>query len=174
MHSSHSLKLCRPQPCKVDIHIERIEVLRLSDLPKCVQLEARSKPWLPTLKPSTLASLKVILSPGCTAAHMALFELNPFSSRTPLCVCVCLSVCTYTHVCTLGTYTRKNAKRKVRGSEEKHPICYNFAWAVPVSKYHDNIFWSKDQRTYGLTRGLTKGKYLKLEISGTIWDVRLQ
>lgn len=101
-----------------------------------------------------------------------------FSSRTPLCVGVCVSVCVCAWACTCihPTHsTRKNSKRKVRGSEEKHPICSNFVWAVPVSKYCGNIFWSKDQRTYGLTHGLTKGKkYWKLGLSGTVWDIRLQ
>ena len=81
-----------------------------------------------------------------------------------MCVCVCVCVC----VCTPPTHiTSKDSKRKVRGSEGKHPICYNFAWAVPVSKDRDNIFWSKDQRTYGLTQGLTKGKIFEI---GTLWD----
>lgn len=106
--------------------------------------------------------------------------MESFSSRTPLCVCACVCVgacvCVCACTCTHPTHsTRKNSKRKLRVSEEKHPICSNFVWAVPVSKYCGNIFWSKDQRTYGLTHGLTKGKkYWKLGPSGKVWDVWLQ
>lgn len=64
-----------------------------------------------------------------------------------------------TTVCVLqANRTRVSAEREAGASEEKVAMCYNFVWVVPIPKYHDNIFWSKDQRTYGLTHGLTKGK----------------
>lgn len=132
---------------------------RLSDLPKCT-VRCGFKLGCLILQPSTPAGWSC--SRLQNSSTCGIIWMNSPSSRTLPCVHVCAYI------------TRKNAERKVRGSEENHPICYSFAQAVPVSKYRDNIFWSKDQRTYGLIHGLTKGKYLKLGISGTIWDVWLQ
>ena len=120
-----------------------------------------SNPGSPALNPSPSWLVGYPESRLRRSSTCSIIWMASFSSRTPLCVSVCVlvCVCAWACTCTHPTHsTRKNSKRKVRGSEEKHPICSNFVWAVPVSKYCGNIFWSKDQRTYGLTHGLTKGK----------------
>lgn len=111
--------------------------------------------WNFPLPPALVPESRLPRSIACGIIWMKLF-----SSRPRLCVCLC--VCVFQpHI------TRKNSERRVRGSKENHLICYNFAWAVPVSKYRDNTFWSRDQRTYGLTPGLSKGKRSEMV---TLWD----
>ena len=120
----------------------------LSDLPKCIQLDVGFKSRLSSPKAFHMnlpwGDPECRLHSGSTCVITLVKPL--FRQDTTVCVRAC--------VCS-GTHNQEECGEKV---VEKHPICYNFAWAVPVSKYHDNIFWSKDQRTCGLTHGLTKGK----------------
>lgn len=88
-----------------------------------------------------------------------------FLQDTTVCVWVCVHM--NTCVCWRVHITRKNAERKVRGSEGKHPICYNFAWAVPVSKYRDNIFLKQRSKDIWSDSWVNKGKIFEI---GNIWD----